>query len=1040
MKKLILLLAFTTSLFAQNTPNLIFANKESNTGYGGNVTVEKSIKDSNGNNYLIGRFYAIADFDPSSNETNITAINSQYGDMFIAKYNANGDFFWVKSIGGNGYVNCSAVTIGSNFIYIAGKYTNTIDFDPTSNISNLTSASGSYEAAFLAKYDLNGTHITSISIDGDTDLSINGLNFSNNQLFVSGNFSAAVDFDPSTSTLNLISNGNTDIFIAKYSTLFAPLWAYSIGGVGKDICNSQTVTSTGELIITGSYLNTVDFNPSTTTSNALINTSSTIQNTYIAKYSTIGAYIWCKDIGAKVITSLITSSIPNVVCDATNNILIAGVFNQTSDFDPSTAVVNITASVSTTSTFIAKYDSNGNYVWVKRLSSSNKGLILNNSSSNITIFGTFSASSVDFDPGTPDYILNTTNGTNYFATYDSSGNFVYAKNIKPTITNIINNETDGINITGNFSGTNDFDPSTGIATQFSVLTNGFLAKYSITGVYVYAKPIGGNKNTNTTVNLISTDGVGNIYRAGQLSATTDLDPSSSIFNASSPSGTGIFISKYTPSGSFIWGQTIPGSLGTSLSISVMNTDTNGNTYIIGRADSNGVFSMYMLKYDSNGNNLWTKQLNGSITASRRIVFDNVGNLYITGRISGTSPIDFDPSPFGTANINPSATGLSLSYLAKYNPQGEYVWAKTIAQTGSVGVIQIEKDLQIKDNSLYVTGLLGSGTIVFNTTTNVSYDILSLTGFVAKYDLNGNNQFAGVFINNDQNVDTSSESITIDNEGNFYVTTYFNGESIDFDLSPNSVYYLTSLNDGAGTYYLGYAISKYSSNGTFLWAKPINAQNANSGLYVNISQIHSFINTNNELILSGVTGGSVDFDPSTNNFVITTPLTINGSYIGNIFMAKYNRNTGDFIWANKIDSNTDSFLNCVSMNNNQDLFISGAFKETADFDLTTGVQTLITTNPFWYDRFWAKYATSLLGLEENNISNNYSVYPNPTTGILNFKSETNISKVLIYNMLGQLVQQEKVNALEGTINIEKLAQGTYLVKVNDIDKGYTIIKN
>ena len=1042
MKKLILLLVFTTSLFAQNAPNLIFANKESNLGYGGNVTVDKSIKDNNGNNYLIGRFYAIADFDPSSNETNLTAINSQYGDMFIAKYNANGDFFWVKQIGGNGYVNSSAVTIGSNFIYIAGKFTNTIDFDPTSNISNLTSASGSYEAAFLAKYDLNGTHLTSISIDGDTDLKINGLNFSNNQLFVSGNFSGAVDFDPLTSTLNLISNGNTDIFIAKYSTLFAPLWAYSIGGVGKDICNSQTVTSTGELIITGSYLNTVDFNPSTTTSNALINTSSTIQNTYIAKYSTIGAYIWCKDIGAKVFTSSITSSIPNVVCDATNNILIAGVFNQTSDFDPSATVVNITISGVTTSTFLAKYDSNGNYVWAKRLSSSNKGITFNNSTSNTTIFGTFgNTNSIDFDPGTPVYTLSSTNGTNYFATYDSNGNFVYANNIKPTINNVINNETDGIYLTGNFSGTNDFDPSTGVATQFSVLTNGFIAKYSNSGVYGYAKPIGGNKNSNTTVNLISTDGVGNIYRTGQLSATTDLDPSSNTFNVSSPSGTGIFISKHTPSGTFVWGQTVPGSLGTSLSITVMGTDVNGNTYVIGRADVNGVFSMYMLKYDTNGNNLWTKQLNGSITASRRIVFDNVGNLYITGRISGTSPIDFDPSPFGTANINPSGSYI-LSYLAKYNPQGEYVWAKTIAQTGSVGVIQNEKDLQIKDNSLYVTGLLGSGTIVFNTTTNVSYDILSLTGFVAKYDLNGNNQFAGVFINNDPNVNvnTSSESITIDNEGNFYVTTYFNGESIDFDLSPNSVYYLTSLNDGAGTYYVGYAISKYSSNGTFLWAKPINAQNANSGLYVNSSQIYSFINTNNELILSGVTGGSVDFDPSTNNFVVTTPLSINGSYIGNIFMAKYNRNTGDFIWANKIDSNADSALNCVSMNNNQDLFISGAFSEAADFDLSSGVQTLTSANPFWTDRFWAKYATSLLGLEENIMNNIFNLYPNPTRGILNFKSETNISKVVIYNMLGQLVQQENINALEGTINISDLAQGTYIVKVNDVAKGYTIIKN
>jgi uncharacterized delta-60 repeat protein len=77
---------------------------------------------------------------------------------------------------------------------------------------------------------------------------------------------------------------------------------------------------------------------------------------------------------------------------------------------------------------------------------------------------------------------------------------------------------------------------------------------------------------------------------------------------------------------------------------------------------------------------------------------------------------------------------------------------------------------------------------------------------------------------------------------------------------------------------------------------------------------------------------------------------------------------------------------------------------------------------------------------NNISNKFNLYPNPTTTLLNFKSVIQVEKILIYNMLGQLVQEEKVNALEGTINIEKLAQGTYLVKVNDIDKGYTIIKN
>ena len=78
--------------------------------------------------------------------------------------------------------------------------------------------------------------------------------------------------------------------------------------------------------------------------------------------------------------------------------------------------------------------------------------------------------------------------------------------------------------------------------------------------------------------------------------------------------------------------------------------------------------------------------------------------------------------------------------------------------------------------------------------------------------------------------------------------------------------------------------------------------------------------------------------------------------------------------------------------------------------------------------------------EDFLVTGFTIYPNPTTNFLNFKSAVQVEKILIYNMLGQLVQQEKVNALEGTINIEKLAQGTYLVKVNDIDKGHTIIKN
>jgi uncharacterized protein (DUF2249 family) len=955
--------------------------------------------------------------------------------MFIAKYNSNGDFLWVKGIGGTGYVNCSALVIGGNFIYMAGKYTNTIDFDPSANNSNLTSANGSFEAAFMAKYDLNGNHIISKSIDGETDLKFTSISFSNNQLLVAGNFSGAVDFDPSTNALNLSSNGGVDVFIAKYSTLFVPQWAYSIGGVNNDTCFSSTVNSSGELIITGNYTNTVDFDPSAAT-NSLLNSSTTVNNTYIAKYSTSGSFIWVKDIQAKM--NNLQSSNPIIVCDASNNLIVAGVFNVTSDFDPSTATASLTASGS----FVAKYDTNGNYIWAKKLTSTtNKGIIYDSTTTNVTVFGTFTSSTTsDFDPGTAVYNLDTTTGTNYFASYDTNGNFVYAKNIQPTITNIIYNDFEGIYLTGNFSGSADFDPSTGVSTQYSLLTNGFIGKYDNSGAFIYVKAIGGNKPANNTINFISTDDSGNIYRAGLLSATTDLDPSSSTFNVSSLSSPGIFISKYTTNGNFVWAQTIPGSIGTSLSISVMNTDVNGNTYIIGRATSNGITSMFMLKYDTNGNNLWTKQIIGSINATRRIVFDSQGNFYITGSVfaipstSVRTPIDFDPSPFGTMNIYPEYS-YRLSFLAKYSPQGDYIWAKTIAQGnssssqfGTATSSQWEQDLQIKDNSLFVSGYF-SETIIFNATTNEAFEALGgINGFVAKYDLSGNYQFAGTFVNNDLNFPdiSASESVTVDNDGNFYVTTYFQG-SIDFDLSPNSEYYLTSISDQInGGYFISYAISKYSSNGTFLWAKAINGLDIESGLLTSFSDgLYSFINDNNELILSGQTVGSVDFDPSNTDFIITTP-NINGFNVANIFMAKYNKETGDFIWANKIDSDTRPILNSVSMNNNQDIFISGFFTGSSDFDLSSGVQILTSTNPF--DRFWAKYSTTTLGLEDNIISSNYRIYPNPTNGELfvshPLNSEFNIT---ITDITGKVLKTTTLQNNE-SLDVTSYPQGMYFIQV------------
>ena len=62
-------------------------------------------------------------------------------------------------------------------------------------------------------------------------------------------------------------------------------------------------------------------------------------------------------------------------------------------------------------------------------------------------------------------------------------------------------------------------------------------------------------------------------------------------------------------------------------------------------------------------------------------------------------------------------------------------------------------------------------------------------------------------------------------------------------------------------------------------------------------------------------------------------------------------------------------------------------------------------------------------------NELKTYPNPTNDILNFSFDKEISKVTIYNLVGQEVLSKSFNNNETSINVTGLSAGTYLVKVN-----------
>ncbi len=68
----------------------------------------------------------------------------------------------------------------------------------------------------------------------------------------------------------------------------------------------------------------------------------------------------------------------------------------------------------------------------------------------------------------------------------------------------------------------------------------------------------------------------------------------------------------------------------------------------------------------------------------------------------------------------------------------------------------------------------------------------------------------------------------------------------------------------------------------------------------------------------------------------------------------------------------------------------------------------------------------LGIEENT-TNLFILYPNPTNGLLNIISSTSISEVTVYNNLGQLLltSEEK-----NQVDISALSEGIYFVKIKD----------
>lgn len=237
--------------------------------------------DQLGNVYTAGLFYGTTDFDPNIGVFNLSASSS---DVFISKLDANGAFVWAKQIGGTQNQEGKSIRISPfGDIYIAGKFRNTVDFDPgagTYYLTNPINGANYYYDAFVLKLNANGGFIWAKQLGGGgigNDLVWDMVTDINGNVYTAGETGGG-DFDPNAGNFNLSSG----LFISKLDSSGAFLWAKR--------CVAQKVYSIaqdnmGSIYTAGYFASTIDFNPGLAVFNLV---SLGADDAYICKFSTCG--------------------------------------------------------------------------------------------------------------------------------------------------------------------------------------------------------------------------------------------------------------------------------------------------------------------------------------------------------------------------------------------------------------------------------------------------------------------------------------------------------------------------------------------------------------------------------------------------------------------------------------------------------------------------------------------------------------------------------------------------------------------------------
>lgn len=290
--------------------------------------------------YLLSYFNGTIDADPG---TGVLAIASQGQlDMLVQRFTSEGVLVWAQGTGSSGAdLGLSMAVDAEENIWVTGSFEGTVDFDPGTGSSPLTSA-GAWDI-FVTKRSADGELVWAGRMGGvenfDTGYDI-AVDAEGNAI-VTGSFFGSGDFDPGAGvhTLTASSLGSDEVFVQKLSASGEFLWAKAVGGEGADLGYGVGVTSDGRVLLTGFFSGTADMDPDPTAVFEMTTGSSNFFDAFLCELDLNGAFL-----GASQFAGAGSIATQPIAIGPDDAVTIAGHFESTVDMDPGAGEVLVTSS------------------------------------------------------------------------------------------------------------------------------------------------------------------------------------------------------------------------------------------------------------------------------------------------------------------------------------------------------------------------------------------------------------------------------------------------------------------------------------------------------------------------------------------------------------------------------------------------------------------------------------------------------------------------------------------------------------------------